>query len=280
MDWRERALSIVAQACPAAKAEAALALAAEVSDTRGPLPLDTQALWAPPGPLPGRPAKPRCVPPAELPRRSAHTVAGRAALMHAVAHIELNAIDLAADAAWRFPGLPERYYVDWLRIAGEEAHHFQLVRAHLQSLGWDYGDFDAHDGLWAMVERTRDDVVARMALVPRTLEARGLDATPPMQRRLAEAGDAAAVAVLDVILRDEVGHVAVGNHWYRWLCERDGLDPVAHYRELCRRHRAPRLRPPFNHEARRRAGFSDEELSGLDRDAHDLPAESGRGSVH
>jgi uncharacterized ferritin-like protein (DUF455 family) len=279
MDWRERALQIVVEPSHEAKAAAALALAAEVSRSCGPLPVDTTAVLEAPVTLPGRPARPVCVPPQQLPRRSAHTAAGRAALMHAVAHIELNAIDLAADAAWRFPGLPERYYVDWLRIAGEEAQHFQLVRAHLQSMGWDYGDFDAHDGLWAMVERTRDDVVARMALVPRTLEARGLDATPPMQRRLAEAGDAAAVAVLDVILRDEVGHVAVGNHWYRWLCKRDGLDPVAHYRELCRRHRAPRLRPPFNHEARRRAGFSDEELTGLERDAHDVPAESGRGTV-
>ena len=136
-----------------------------------------------------------------------------------------------------------------------------------ESLGHDYGDFDAHDGLWTMVERTRHDVVARMALVPRTLEARGLDAAPPMQAKLAQAGDARAVEILDVILRDEVGHVAIGNHWYRWLCEREGLDPIAHYALLADRHEAPRPRAPFNLEARRRAGFSGEELAALTRNS-------------
>ena len=150
-------------------------------------------------------------------------------------------------------------------MAAEEAHHFELLAGHLRTLGSGYGAFDAHDGLWEMVERTRADVVARMALVPRTLEARGLDATPPMQARLARAGDDAAVRILDVILRDEVGHVAVGNHWYRWLCQRDGLDPVAHYDVLIERHRAPRLRPPFNLDARRRAGFTDDEMRRLVR---------------
>ena len=158
--------------------------------------------------------------------------------------------------------MPADYYCDWLGVAAEEALHFTLLREHLRdSLGHDYGDFDAHDGLWTMVEKTRHDIVARMALVPRTLEARGLDATPPMQARLAKAGDTRAVEILDVILRDEVGHVAIGNRWYRWLCARDGLDPLAHDAVLVRRFEAPRPRPPFNLDARRRAGFSAEELA-------------------
>jgi len=128
--------------------------------------------------------------------------------------------------------------------AAEEALHFTLLNEHLQALSHHYGDFDAHDGLWAMVERTAGDVTARMALVPRTLEARGLDATPPMQARLAKAGDARAVEILAIILRDEIGHVAVGNRWYRWLCERDGHDPLAHYARLAVDCGAPRLRPP------------------------------------
>ncbi len=201
-----------------------------------------------------------------MPRRSPFTLEGRAALVHAICHIEFNAINLALDAAWRFDGMPEAYYRDWLVVASEEAKHFAMLRAHLQTLGHDYGDFPAHDGLWAMAEKTKGDIVARMALVPRTLEARGLDATPQIQVRLRKAGtpDAlAACAILDVILADEVGHVAIGNRWYRWLCERDGLDPVAHYRVLHRRHEAPRLRGPFNLEARARAGFTPEELAAL-----------------
>jgi uncharacterized ferritin-like protein (DUF455 family) len=159
--------------------------------------------------------------------------------------------------------MPDAFYRDWMRVASEEALHFTLLREHLQTLGFDYGDFDAHDGLWLMTQRTAHDIVARMALVPRTLEARGLDATPPLQAKFARAGDARAVQILAIILRDEVHHVAIGNHWYRWLCERDGLDPVALYGELTVRYEAPRLRPPFNHEARRAAGFTDEELAWL-----------------
>ncbi len=185
-------------------------------------------------------------------------------LLHALAHIELNAINLALDAVWRFDGMPEAFYRDWLRVAGEEALHFQLLRDHLRTLGHGYGDFPAHQGLWEMCAKTAHDIVARMALVPRTLEARGLDATPLIQRKLRQVGtpDAlAAVAILDTILRDEVGHVAIGNHWYRWLCARDGLDPIDHYADLVRRYEAPRLKPPFNEAARRQAGFTDSELA-------------------
>lgn len=187
-------------------------------------------------------------------------------LLHAIAHIEFNAINLALDAVWRFGGMPRDYYLDWMRVAAEEAKHFTLLREHLRSQGRDYGDYPAHQGLWTMCEKTSGDILARMALVPRTLEARGLDATPQIQAKLRQVGtpDAlAAVAILDVILNDEVGHVAIGNHWYRWLCERRGLDPESHYGVLVRQHEAPRLKPPFNEAARRRAGFTDTELRWL-----------------
>ena len=216
-----------------------------------------------PDTLPGRPDLPPLVPPKDVPTRSPFTLEGKAALLHAIAHIEFNAINLALDAAWRFPDMPPTFYRDWLQVASEEALHFTLLREHLQSIGFDYGDFDAHDGLWVMTQRTAHDVLARMALVPRTLEARGLDATPPLQAKFAKAGDARAVEILGIILRDEVGHVAIGNHWYRWLCARDGLDPVSHYAVLARQHNAPRSRPPYNVEARRAAGFSDEEIANL-----------------
>jgi uncharacterized ferritin-like protein (DUF455 family) len=213
--------------------------------------------------LPGRPATPRLVAPKEVPSRSAHTPAGRAALLHAIAHIEFNAINLALDHTWRFAGLPVAYYRDWLRVAGEEALHFDLLSSHLQSLGHRYGDFDAHDGLWTMCQRTASDLAARMALVPRTLEARGLDATPPLQDKFAAVGDARAVEILERILQDEVGHVAIGNRWYQWVCARDGLDPLAHTAAMAERHAAPRLRAPFNLAARRAAGFSEAELLAL-----------------
>lgn len=217
-------------------------------------------------PLPGRPARPELMPHLKVPKRSPFTPEGRAALVHSVTHIEFNAINLALDAVWRFDGLPRDYYLDWLRVAAEEAHHFTLLRDELRNMGHDYGDFPAHTGLWDMAERTSGDVLARMALVPRTLEARGLDATPPMRAKLRKVGTPDAlrtVAILDVILRDEVGHVAIGNHWYRWLCEQQGLDPVVHYAVLAVQHRAPRLRAPFNLEARARAGFSADELARL-----------------
>ncbi len=257
MELRAAALKVLCLDHPADKAAAARALFA------APGPLDTQAALAAPRTLPGRPPLPRLVHPADVPKRSPFTVEGRAALLHAVAHIEFNAINLALDAVWRFPGLPEAFYRDWLRVAAEEALHFSLLADHLATLGHAYGDFEAHDGLWSMTEKTAADLTARMALVPRTLEARGLDATPPMQKRLAQAGDHAAVAILDVILRDEVGHVHIGNRWYAWCCAQQGLDPVAHYALLTERYQAPCLKPPFNLEARRAAGFSDAELAWL-----------------
>ena len=217
-------------------------------------------------PLPGRPERPVLIHPAKVPRRSPATPQGLAALLHAIAHIEFNAINLALDAVWRWDDMPADYYLDWVRVASEEAYHFSLLSAHLASLGQRYGDFPAHDNLWAMCERTQDDITARMALVPRTLEARGLDASPLIQDKLRQAGtpDALrAVDILGIILRDEVGHVAIGNRWYRWLCERQGLEPVAHYAVLAARHHAPKLHPPFNEAARRSAGFTEAEITQL-----------------
>jgi len=259
-DARRQALAILALGEPLAKAAQARALYAELTYAA----IDPDAQIIPTVPLPGRPPLPRLVPAKSVPTRSPFTLEGRAALLHAVTHIEFNAINLALDAVWRFEHLPHAFYRDWLRVASEEALHFTLLREHLLTLGHDYGAFDAHDGLWAMTERTAFDVTARMALVPRTLEARGLDAAPPMQDKLRRAGDLRAVEILALILRDEVGHVAIGNHWYRWLCEREGLDPVAHYAMLAQRHAAPRLRPPFNHAARLAAGFTEGEIALLE----------------
>ena len=214
--------------------------------------------------LPGRPARPELRRVLDMPKRSPFTYQGLAALLHAVTHIEFNAINLALDAAWRFGGMPRAYYLDWLQVAAEEARHFSMLQELLHSMGYDYGDFAAHTGLWDMTQKTEGDVLARMALVPRTLEARGLDATPPMQAKLRKVGtpDALrAVAILDVILQDEIGHVAIGNHWYRFLCAQRGLDPVATYAVLAQQYGAPRLKGPLNLQARRQAGFDEVELA-------------------
>lgn len=222
-------------------------------------------------PLPGRPPLPELVAPQRVERRrSIHTPAGRAALIHALAHIEFNAINLALDALWRFDAMPVAFYLDWLRVADEEALHFSLLAQHLATLDARYGDFPAHNSLWEMADKTAGDVLARMALVPRTLEARGLDASPPVRAKLAAAGDHEAAAIIDIILRDEVGHVAIGNRWYRWLCACRGLDPVTTYAELAARYQAPRLRPPFNLAARRAAGFDEDELAWLEGQAAQL----------
>ena len=262
---RSRALALWLEPDPAIKAQHTRALWAERDahplHPRGLNNIESTESEPTPPHAPGRPSRPPLVPPKDVPSRTPFTLEGRAALLHAIAHIEFNAINLALDAVWRFDAMPSPFYLDWLRVANEEALHFSLLREHLMSIGFDYGDFDAHDGLWLMTQRTAGDVLARMALVPRTLEARGLDATRPLQAKFQRAGDHRAVEILEIILRDEIGHVAIGNRWYRWLCEQQGLDPVAHYGVLAALHQAPRLRPPFNHEARRAAGFTDEELA-------------------
>ena len=213
--------------------------------------------------IPGRPALPLLVPPPQLKHRGVRTREGRAALIHALAHIELNAIDLALDLLWRFAGMPDAFYRQWLKVAKEEARHFELLRNHLRELGFAYGDFPAHGALWEMAEKTKGDLLARLALVPRTLEARGLDASPPIRAKLWAAGDKRGAEILDVILRDEIGHVAVGNRWYNHLCNERGLDPIRTYADLAKQHCAPKLRGPFNIDARRAAGFTEREMTAL-----------------
>lgn len=211
----------------------------------------------------GRPAKPELLPHKDVPNRNPGTPEGRARLLHAIVHIEFSAINLALDHAARFRGLPESYYADWIGVAAEEAEHFELLRARLQALGYDYGDFPAHAGLWDMAEKTTDDALARMALVPRLLEARGLDATPPIQMKLEQVGDVESARALDIILRDEIGHVGLGDRWFRHLCAERNLEPESTYRELLDRYQAPWPQGKMNEAARLAAGFSANELAVL-----------------
>ena len=213
---------------------------------------------------PGRPARPQLVAPRDLPRRTLTTPAGHAALIHALCHIEFNAINLALDAVYRFRELPETYYGDWLQVAKEEAYHFGLLRDHLHRLGHAYGDFSAHNGLWETAGQTADDPLLRMALVPRVLEARGLDVTPGIRDKLRSIGDAAGDAILDIIQRDEVGHVETGSRWFRHLCEQRGLDPESTFQRLLSDHMTGTIRGPLDRQARRRAGFSEAELDYLE----------------
>lgn len=260
-ELRALALYWVGVSDAAAKAEGVMELAKAWQ--AGQLALDSAASLQAQQPIPGRPALPELIAPKFVKRRSMLTVEGRAAMIHALTHIEFNAINLALDAIWRYAGMPPAYYVDWLQVAGEEALHFSLLAGHLDLLGYQYGDFPAHNSMWEMADKTSGDVLARMALVPRTLEARGLDATPQTRAKLAQAGDQAAAAILDIILRDEIGHVAIGNHWYKVLCDQRGLEPLTTYADLALHYKAPVLRGPFNLEARRAAGFSEPELDAL-----------------
>jgi uncharacterized ferritin-like protein (DUF455 family) len=225
--------------------------------------LEVESILVPNVAIPGCPEKPVLISPKNVKRRAMNTVEGRAALIHALVHIEFNAINLALDAIWRFAEMPREYYHDWLKVADEEALHFSLLLDHLNGMGYDYGDFPAHNSLWEMVDRTRGDVLARMALVPRTLEARGLDAVPAMQSKLLQAGDNRAAAILDIILKDEIGHVAIGNRWYAFLCVQRRLDPVATYDALVKEYEVPAQHGPLNLPARRAAGFTEAELAQL-----------------
>lgn len=213
--------------------------------------------------LPGRPAKPELVLPMNVPRRKLTTEKGRTALIHAVAHIEFNAINLALDAVYRFQNLPEQYISDWLQVAEEEAYHFSLLRERLMQMDVVYGDFEAHNGLWDMAVKTDHDVMVRMALVPRVLEARGLDVTPGMMDKLRDVGDDTTVAILEIILRDEIGHVAIGSHWFKFFCAERELKPQHTFRQLLKEYMTGRLKGPYHTEARLQAGFDEEELAAL-----------------
>lgn len=212
---------------------------------------------------PGRPAKPILVEPSALKRRKLGSEQGRAALIHAIAHIEFNAINLALDAAFRFRGMPQQYYLDWLSVAFDESRHFQLLSDRLQTLGCEYGDLPAHNGLWEMAQRTADDVMKRMALVPRVLEARGLDVTPGMIERLSKIGDGQTISILEVILEEEVRHVEIGSEWFRYCCQLRDLEPESVFLDLLKDYFKGPLRGPFNIPARMRAGFSEAEMKAI-----------------
>ncbi|MDO1585617.1 ferritin-like domain-containing protein [Rhizobium oryzicola] len=207
---------------------------------------------------PGRPAKPELVPPKAVEKRSLHTLKGRIATLHAIAHIELNAVDLALDIVARYATepVPHSFFDGWMQVAFEEAKHFRMVRDRLRDLGADYGDMPAHDGLWQAAHSTRNDLTARLAVVPLILEARGLDVTPSLQEKMRETGDMESAAVLDVIYNDEKGHVAIGAKWFRFLCARERKDPAATFRDLVRTNFRGPLKPPFNDLARAEAGLT------------------------
>lgn len=213
---------------------------------------------------PGRPSRPHLVAPRDLPRRRLGSPEGHAALIHAICHIEFNAINLAWDAVYRFRDLPSAFYDGWVQVAEEEAYHFTLLQNHLTTLGYQYGDFDAHNGLWEMAQKTAHDPLVRMALVPRVLEARGLDVTPGIMDKLTEIGDQAAVDILKIVFRDEVGHVAIGSRWFHYLCEQQGIEAEACFQQLLEEYMQGQVKGPFQHEARRQGGFTEQELAYLE----------------
>lgn len=214
-------------------------------------------------PVPGRPDKPELVDPRDVPQRSFTTDKGKLSLVHAVTHIEFNAINLALDAVYRFQSMPDTYYSDWLQVADEEAKHFSLLAGYLQDHGMQYGDMPAHNGLWEMAVKTDQDVMVRMALVPRVLEARGLDVTPGMINKLKAIGDERLVSILQVIFDEEIGHVRIGTHWFHYLCEQRGLDPEPSFLELINSYMKGARFGPFETQARIQAGFTESEMQRL-----------------
>ena len=254
-----------ALASPDIETKPALAHEAWRCHQQGELVLDSEAVPVQPIEAARFPERPVLVDPRDLPKRKLTTKEGQIALLHAVAHIEFSAIQLAFDHLYRFRDMPRQYYLDWLGVAEEEAEHFELLRGRLRDLGGDYGDLPAHGGLWGIAQETAYDVLARMALVPRFMEARGLDVTPGMIARLEAVGNGDSVKVLEHILSDEVGHVALGSRWFHWLCEQRGLAAENSYFALVERHLKGQARSPFNLELRRLAGFSEAELERLDK---------------
>lgn len=259
MVLKQRCIRVLAQQAlecvrPDEKVELTLALPAQQTIKQANLVLSAKV---------GRPCKPLLVAPRDVPTRSVTSEQGRGMLLHALAHIEFNAINLALDVVVRFNNMPPAFYGDWLKVAQEEAYHHQLLCERLQAYGLAYGDFPAHDGLWQMAEKTKNNLLARLALVPRLLEARGLDVSPAIREKLAKAGDHESAAVLDIILRDEIGHVEVGNKWYNALCEVENKNPITEFERCLAAYHAPMPRSPFNYKAREKAGFTPEELNWL-----------------
>lgn len=245
---------------PQKKCSAVLALAARVE--KGLYLWDSDHPFNPDS-VPGRPERPQLVNPSAVPRRRLGSEEGRVALVHAIAHIEFNAINLALDAVCRFRDMPRQYYLDWISVAGDEARHFQLLQKRLAQLDRQYGDYPAHNALWEMAEKTTDSCLVRMALVPRVLEARGLDVTPPMIERLRTVGDTETIAALEVILSEEVRHVAVGSHWFNYCCELENKPAAETFLELVSSRFTGSIRGPFNMAARSKAGFSQAEMDAL-----------------
>ncbi len=212
---------------------------------------------------PGRPEKPELVDPKQVPRRNFTSLKGRLSLVHAIAHIEFNAINLALDAVYRFQHMPEQYYADWCQVAAEEALHYTLLADYLNSHGMSYGDLAAHNGLWEMAIKTDSDVLVRMALVPRVLEARGLDVTPGMIKKLQGSGDIQLIDILQKIFDDEIGHVKIGSYWYKSLCSDRQLEPDETFLALIEEYMQGARFGPFEIEARIEAGFSPTEMQAL-----------------
>lgn len=213
----------------------------------------------------GWPEKPELVSFNNLPKRTVGSLKGHASMMHAFAHIEFNAINIAWDAVYRFPDMPREFYDDWSRIAQEEAYHFTLINRYLVTLNCEYGSFAAHKGLWEMVDDTRHDVLVRMALVPRVLEARGLDVTPDIIQRFKHHGHQEAADILSIIYQDEIGHVQVGSRWFNYLCEKRGIDPHQTFVSLIEQYAVDKIKQPFNEVARMSAGFSAKEMEYLNQ---------------
>jgi len=258
MAWRDAALRVLQTAAPAEKCAAA-------EDAFRSLSVNAVSIDPDPPPLPMRPSRPEApllCSPTEVPKRRYGSTEGRSAVLHALAHIEFNAIDLAFDMAVRFAneidaaGLSMRDFVfDWFRIGAEEAGHFSMISRRLAKLGSSYGAFPAHDGLWDAAAQTKDSALARLAIAPLVLEARGLDVTPDMARRFRLAGDENSASIIDQILADEIGHVAAGVRWFDRLCDARALEPAATFRAIVKERFRGVLRPPFNRKARDLAGL-------------------------
>ena len=257
----DAAYACLMQPVPALKLSATQALFDEYA-ANAPLRRESSVAAVKVG-VPGRPDKPELISPRMVKQRKLTTPEGRATLVHAIAHIEFNAINLALDAIYRFRDMPDQFYRDWLLVAAEEAKHFSLLQVRLKNMGYDYGDMPAHNGLWEMAVKTDHDVLIRMALVPRVLEARGLDVTPGMIRRLEHVKDAETIDILEIILEEEIGHVTIGSYWYKYCCELKGVEPESTFRSLLLEYMGGGLRGPFYTEGRLQAGFSEAEMEAL-----------------
>ena len=240
-----------------------LILAAKLNNDLISGKLDNSPIDLPSVEVAGRPEKPELVHPREVPKRKLGTDKGKAAAIHSFCHIEFNAINLACDAVYRFQDMPDEYYRDWCQVAAEEAYHFSLLQQRLKALGFSYGDFPAHNGLWELAQKTSGDILDRMALIPRVMEARGLDVTPMIQKKFRNVGDQQTVEILDIILRDEITHVQAGSRWFMYLCQQREKDPEQTYLELVKNYMKGDVHCPMHFQARLEAGFSESELEQL-----------------